>query len=144
MRLKAIGHALVCTLLIGQTFGQDGTQRQLSIEHRIFIPAAGCDNGRAISNFALPVQGAPTPNCVNSGKTRSFAFNERSKNTNRINGLGTLVVLGISRAQVVLAADSRSGRIDYKTHTFKGVNDGRCKLVKLKSDNDVRCDRSHS
>lgn len=119
--------------LIGpQTIAQDSRQKkELSIEEKILFPAAGCDNGTATSNFILPVRGGAKPNCLSRGRPSSLLSNSRPRVTNGTAEVGTVVVLGLSSEQVVLAADSRGGRFDLRTGNFLGITDHRCKLVRL-------------
>jgi hypothetical protein len=116
-----------------QASGQALVQRELSIEERILIPAAGCDNGNAISNFSVPQRGGATPKCLSRGKQSSLPEHNQLRHTDGIAEVGTVVVLSLSKEQAVLAADSRGGRIDLRSGKFLGITDQRCKLVRLNS-----------
>lgn len=108
---------------------QDPTQKPIAVEQQIYFPAAGCDNGKAMSNFALPLLGGAQPKCLDKGKVSFLPDRTSSVREESAVEVGTVIVLSISQQQAILAADSRVGRVTQGD--FKGIDDTFCKLTQL-------------
>ena len=131
---------VICVLIIlvaGQSCSYHRTPatREISIVEQIYIPAAGCDEGEPISNFELPLKNAARPACVSRGKPSLLPAGHAAPNEGISLEVGTVIVMGVSREQVILAADSRSGVLQLQEGrvSFLRTEDQRCKLVELGS-----------
>jgi hypothetical protein len=133
MTAKTFRAILTTFLLCGPAISvvsQSVSQKELSIQETIYLPAAGCDNGVAVPNFALPKVGGATPKCNTAQPNSALQSVEKIISRNKLTTeVGTIILIGISHDQVILAADSRSGK--YVEQNFKGVSDLRCKVIAL-------------
>jgi hypothetical protein len=98
-----------------------------SIQQRIIIPVVGCDAGEPVPNVAIPLEGGARPACVSRGEASSLPVRQSDSSQETRIEIGTVIVIGFSREQVILAADSRSGL--FRGARFVGTDDQRCKLV---------------
>jgi hypothetical protein len=126
----AIIAALFVFFAVLPSYCQNPTQKELAIEERIYFPAAGCDNGKALANFDLPLQGGAHPVCVNRGKPSFLPDRRISAREGAAIEVGTVIVLSVSKEQAILAADSRVGIFSLRGK-FKRTDDRYCKLVEL-------------
>ncbi len=90
---------------------QAPAKKTRSANWEISIPFVGCDNGTPVPNVELPDTNAPTPLCpgkqppdVLPQSTPTTASAPQDENYE----VGTVIALGVSRAKVVIAADSRN------------------------------------
>lgn len=96
----------------------------------IDVPAfVGCEDGLAQPNFLFTPAPAPTP----CGETPDTVPNDATATGTELSGatseVGTIIVLGFSKAKVVLAADSRNTL--YRGGVFAGYDDTACKLIEV-------------
>lgn len=117
-------------LIAVQSYSQSPSQKEIAIQETIYIPAAGCDNGRARSNLEIPLKGGAQPACLSRGKPSFLPDRETARREGPATEVGTVIVLSVSSEQVILAADSRVGQYQ-RNGRFKGTSDRYCKLVEL-------------
>lgn len=125
-----VGLLLVVAIAVPHC-GRGPKTRGISIAESIYLPAAGCENGEAVPNFAIPEQGGAQPACVERGKPGSLAEPTVLSEEDVLMEIGTVILLSLSRRQVIMAADSRSGllRVSNGQIQFVRVDDQRCKVV---------------
>ena len=118
-------------ILTDSSCNERSKSKPLTIEERVYIPMAACDNGEPVPNMAVPIHGGAQFVCPSSPKKTSL----RSKPVISADGIamevGTVVVMSISREQAILATDSRRTNIDLKNRRINGYHDSACKLQAL-------------
>lgn len=130
LRVLVAGFLSVWIAADSCTYTRKPESKEISIEQRIYIPAAGCDNGQAVPNMQFPLHGGPQVSCVDRGSSSLNTDKEPLIGEGTTAEIGTVIVMSLSRNQVVLAADSRSS-ILRNDGTFDRVDDRRCKLMQL-------------
>ena len=113
-------------------------RRDMTVTREVYIPMAACRGGMLVSNIEIPGTAGASPFCAGSPpdtlptKLRAPADNQQDADYE----VGTIIALGISREQIVLAADSRStlvtpqvigGRVQPKIE----YDDTACKLIQI-------------
>src|SRR5882724_3008143 len=120
---------LVLTLLT-QSCESDPDKGEIKAVRSVYFPAAGCDNGEAVPNFMMPTQGGAVAKCVGSQTADTLPTNRAAKisvDPSLTVEIGTVVVRGLSKEQVVLAADSRATYVGLDGR-FNRVQDDACKM----------------
>jgi len=112
----------------------------MTVTWEVHIPMAGCHNGAAVPNVDIPIRGGASVSCVGSPPPDTLPTKPaRASNDTHEDAdyeVGTIIALGISRDQIVLAADSRNTLI--KTRNIAGrverkveYDDTACKLIQI-------------
>lgn len=118
-------------LITGPSYSQNppSKEKEIEVKETMIIPAAGCENGKPLSNFEIPLKDGPQPRCINRGKPSFLRDRKVARGDAPTAEVGTVIVLSVSSEQIILAADSRGGV--YQKNEFKKTSDKYCKLVQL-------------
>lgn len=96
----------------------------------IDVPVSvGCEDGIAQPNFLFTPAPAPTPCGQTPDTLPTDAAATGTESSGATSEVGTIIVLGFSKAKVVLAADSRNTL--YRGGIFAGYDDTACKLIEV-------------
>jgi hypothetical protein len=128
--------SLLILTLLTQSCESDPDKQEIKAMRSVYFPAAGCDNGEAIPNFMMPIQGGAVAKCLGSQTADTLPANRAAKisvDPSLTVEIGTVVVRGLSKEQVVLAADSRAGYVGLDGR-FNRVEDNACKIAELRPD----------
>ena len=116
-------------LSVGLTSQEPSEKKPLSISVRMVIPPAGCDNGQPVLTAAFAPGRGPTPRCLYPTAPK-VSYSSPIPETWASTEVGTVIVVGFSQKQIIVAADSRSG-IRSSEPPFFRIDDSRCKVVDL-------------
>jgi hypothetical protein len=137
---------LFVTSLVQTGFGQPATatrrQKPLSLDWVESVPFVGCDKGTPVPNVDIPDTNAPMPMCEGVQPPDMLPPAPRSLPKAAQNAVpevevGTVIVMGLSRDKIVLAADSRNTLVTSLTRPDGTVgqkldyDDTACKLTQL-------------
>ena len=105
------------------------TPNERSIQVKMLMPMVGCDNGQPVLNGSYTPGLGPTPLCPKTPPGGAVSYSREVPKDWAATEVGTVIVIGFSKSQVIVAADSRSG-IKSSQLPFR-IDDSRCKVVDI-------------